>query len=136
MEKYNIISSKGEFRKKRNTYIIQHDPENLKKPVYQYVIRRLGFFGLNDQIIKSNDIGINYFIIRELFLDDLTNNPDIFYYKKQFWGDNENDLEINSIEGFSLFSEIIHYNYDIDQQYSNINDVIIIEWDLANKPRQ
>ncbi|TFG01939.1 MAG: hypothetical protein EU540_02550 [Promethearchaeota archaeon] len=136
MEKYNIISSKGEFRKKRNTYIIQHDPENLKNPVYQYIIRRLGFFGLNDQIIKSNDIGINYFIIRELFLDDLTNHPDIFYYKKQFWGDNENDLEINSIEGFSLFSDIIHYNYDIDQQYSNINDVIIIEWDLANKPRQ
>ncbi len=136
MEKYNIISSKGEFRKKRNTYIIQHDPVNLKNPVYQYIIRRLGFFGLNDQIIKSNDIGINYFIIRELFLDDLTNHPDIFYYKKQFWGDNENDLEINSIEGFSLFSEIIRYNYDIDQQYSNINDVIIIEWDLANKPRQ
>jgi hypothetical protein len=136
MEKFNINRSKGEFRKKRNTYIIIHDPENLKNPVYQYIIRRLGFYGLNDQIIKSNDIGINYFIIREFYLDDLSTHPDIFYYKKQFWGDNEENLEINSIEGFSLFSEIINYNYDIDQQYSNINDVMIIEWDLANKPRQ
>ena len=136
MEKYKITRTKGEFRKKRNTYIINHDPENLKNPVYHYIIRRLGFYGLTDQIIKSNDVGINYYIIREFFVDDLTTHPDIFYYKKQFWGDNEEDFRINSIEGFSLFSEIINYNYDIDQQYSNINNVMIIEWDLANKPRQ
>ncbi len=136
IEKYNINVVKGEFRKKRNTYIIKHDEENLKKPVYSYIISHLGFYGAENQVIKSTDIGINYFIIKELFFDDLSAHPDIFYYKKQFWGDNVEDLIINSIDGFSLFSENINYNYDIDQHYSNFNDVIIIEWDLANKPRQ
>ena len=136
-EKYKINKkTMGEFRKKRNTYIIKHDEENLKKPVYSYIISHLGFYGPDNHIIKSNDIGINYFIIRELFLDNLSSHPDIFYYKKQFWGDNEEDFIINSMDGYSLFSENIDYNYDIVQHYSNLNDVIIIEWDLANKPRQ
>jgi len=136
MEKFNIKRTKGEFRKKRNTYTIKHDEENLKNPVYSYIISHIGFYGAENQIIKSNDIGINYFIIRELFLDDLTTYPDIFYYKNQFWGDNEEDIEINSIEGISLFSESINYKYDIYQRFSNFNDVFLIEWDIANKPRQ
>jgi hypothetical protein len=134
-EKYKIKITRGEFRKQRNTYIIKHDEENLK-PVYSYIISHLGFYGPENQIIKSTDIGINYFIIKELFLDDLSTHPDIFYYKKQFWGDNEKDFKLNSVDGFSLFSENINYNYDIDLHYSNLNDVMIIEWDLANKPRQ
>ncbi len=136
MEKYSIYKTKGEFRKKRNMYLIKHDDNNLKNPVYFYIISHIGFYGAENNVIKSTDIGINYYIIKELFLDDLTNHPDIFYYKKQFWGENEENFEINSIDGFSLFSENINYKYDIDQQYSNIDDVIIIEWDLANKPRQ
>ena len=136
MEKYNIKISKGEFRKKRNTYVIKHDDENLKNPVYHYVISHIGFYGPENQTIKSNDIGINYFIIIELFLDDLTKHPDIFYYKNQFWGDETEDLYINSIEGTSLFSESTSYKYDIDQRFSNIDDVNLIEWDLANKARQ
>jgi len=135
MEKYNIITSRGEFRKKRNTYIVRHEDENLHNAVYSYIIKSIGFYGINESTIKSTDIGINYFIIKKLFSDDLSSHPDIFYYKKQFWGDLE-DYEINPIDGFSLLRENIDYNYDIDQHYSNINDVIIIEWDLANKPRQ
>lgn len=135
MEKYNIINSRGEFRKKRNTYMVRHDENNLSNPVYAYIIKSIGFYGINESTIKSTDIGINYFIIKELFSDDLSSHPDIFYYKKQFWGELE-DYEINALDGFSLLSEHINYNYDIDQHYSNINDIIIIEWDLANKPRQ
>ena len=135
MEKYNIRISRGEFRKKRNTYIVRHDDENLTNPVYAYILKSLGFYGINESTIKSTDIGVNYFIIKELFSDDLSSYPDIFYYKKQFW-DELNDYHINSMDGFSLLSENINYNYDIDQHYSNINDVILIEWDLANKPRQ
>ena len=135
IEKYNLKIAKVGFRKKRNTYIVNHDKENLNNPVYNYIISHLGFFGLDLQTIKSSEIGINYFIVNELFHDDLSKFADIFYYRKQFWGEVE-EYRINSIDGFSLFSKLLDYSYDIDQKYSNINDVMIIEWDLANKPIQ
>jgi len=133
IEKYKIKKSKGEFRKIRNTYRVTHDDDNLKNPVYYYIISRIGFSGINEQIIKSSEIGINYFIIKELFLDDLSNLPDVNYYREQFWGEIDN-YEIKSLNGFSLLSKSIDYGYDIDQKYSN--DVMIIEWDLASKPIQ
>ncbi|MFX1429474.1 MAG: hypothetical protein ACFFCY_04835 [Promethearchaeota archaeon] len=133
MEKHNIKRAKGEFRKKRNTYIIKHDDDNLKNPVYHYIISRIGFFGLNDQIIKSSEIGINYFIMKELFLDDLSNFQDVYYYRQQFWGEID-DYEIKSINGLSLLSENIEYNYNIVHKESE--DIMVIEWDLANKPIQ
>jgi len=133
IEKYNIIRAKGEFRKKRNTYFVKHNEDNLKNPVYNYIISRIGFFGLNEQTIKSSEIGINYFIMKELFLDDLSRFQDVFYYRQQFWGEME-DYEIKSIDGLSLSGETIEYSYSIDHKYSE--DVIIIEWDLANKPIQ
>ena len=134
-EKYNIKKSKIDFRKKRNTYIVNHNKDNLENPAYHYIINHIGFYGINDSTIKSSEIGVNYLIIKELFLDDLRNFPDIFYYKKQFWGE-ENDYEINYVDVLSLISKPIEYNYDIDQDYSGINDLMIIEWDLATKPRQ
>lgn len=133
MQKYNIKIAKGEFKKKRNTYLVKHDEKNLKNPVYHYIISRIGFFGLNDQTIKSSEIGINYFIIKELFLDDFSSFQDVYYYKQQFWGE-INDYEINSIDGLSLLSEKIEYSYDIN--YKNSVDVMVIEWDLANTPLQ
>jgi hypothetical protein len=133
IEKYNIKRTKAEFRKKRNTYIVKHDDSNLKNPVYNYIISRIGFVGLDDQTIKSSEIGINYFIMRELFLDDLSNFQDVFYYRQQFWGELIN-YEIKPIEGFSLSSEYIEYSYDVEYKYSD--DVMIIEWNLANKPIQ
>jgi hypothetical protein len=134
-DKYNIKESKIDFRKKRNTYIVNHNKENLDNPAYNYIIKHIGFYGINDSTIKSSEIGVNYLIIKELFLDDLNNFPDIFYYKKQFWGE-ENNYEINFIDAYSLISKPIEYNYDIDQNYSGVNDLMIIEWDLASKPRQ
>ncbi|MFX0105971.1 MAG: hypothetical protein ACFE75_10835 [Candidatus Hodarchaeota archaeon] len=132
IEKYNIKRAKGEFRKKRNTYFVKHNEENLKNPVYNYIISRIGFFGLNEQTIKSSEIGINYFIMKELFLDDLSSFQDVFYYRQQFWGEME-DYEIKSIEGLSLSGESIEYSYKIEHKSE---DMIIIEWDLANKPIQ
>ncbi|MFX1477983.1 MAG: hypothetical protein ACFFCI_07605 [Promethearchaeota archaeon] len=132
MEKYNIKKSVGEFRKRRNTYIVKHDEVNLENPVYHYIISRLGFFGSNDQMIKSSEIGINYFIMKELFLDDLNTYQDVNYYKTQFWG--EMDYTFNSINGYSLLSTNIEYIYEGEQKYSE--DVFIIEWDLASKPIQ
>ena len=132
MEKYSIKITKGDFRKKRNAYIVKHDEENLKNPVYNYIITRIGFFGLNDQTIKSSEIGSNYFFVKELFLDDLRSFQDVNYYKTQFWG--ENEYTINSIDGFSLLSKNVEYYYEGEQKYSD--DVNIIEWDLADKPIQ
>jgi hypothetical protein len=133
IEKYNVKRAKGEFRKKRNTYVIKHDENNLKNPVYHYIISRVGFFGLNDQTIKSSEIGINYFIMRELFLDDLSSFQDVFYYRQQFWGELDN-YELKSMEGLTLLSKTIEYSYNVEQKYSD--DVMIIEWNLANKPIQ
>ncbi len=132
IEKYNVIRTKGEFRKKRNAYIVKHNTDNIKNPVYHYIISRVGFFGLNEQTIKSSEIGINYFIMKELFLDDLSSFQDVDYYRKQFWGENEYD--IRSINGFSLLSKNIEYSYKGEQKYSD--DVMLIEWDLASKPIQ
>jgi hypothetical protein len=132
MEKYNIKIIKGDFRKKRNAYIVKHDEENSENPVYNYIITRIGFFGLNDQTIKSSEIGSNYFFVKELFLDDLRSFQDVNYYKTQFWG--ENEYTINSIDGFSLLSKNVEYYYEGEQKYSD--DVNIIEWDLADKPIQ
>ncbi|MFW9785260.1 MAG: hypothetical protein ACFFFB_23475, partial [Candidatus Heimdallarchaeota archaeon] len=132
IEKYNIVRAKGGFRKKRSEYIVKHDDDNIKSPVYNYIISRIGFFGLNEQSIKSPEIGINYFIMRELFLDDLSAFQDVNYYKTQFWG--ENDYTIQSIDGFSLLSKNIDYSNEVELK--NSEDVNIIEWDLANKPIQ
>ncbi|MFX0080190.1 MAG: hypothetical protein ACFE94_00400 [Candidatus Hodarchaeota archaeon] len=132
IEKYNIKKTNGEFRKKRNAYIVNHLDDNLEKPVYSYIISRIGFFGLNEQTIKSSEIGINYFIMKELFLDDISTFQDVNYYKTQFWGDSDN--LINPIDGFSLLTKNIEFSYEDEQKYSE--DVIIIEWDLANKPIQ
>ncbi len=135
IDKFNIKKTRVAFRKRRNTYIVNHDKENFENPAYKYIINHLGFYDLSDSIIKSSEIGVNYLIIKELFLDDFSNFPDIFYYKKQFWGEND-EYEINPIDFHSVISKSIDYNYDIDQNYSNVNDLILIEWDLANKPRQ
>lgn len=134
IDKYKVRISKVDLRKQRNTYIITHDKENLKNPAYNYIIDHIGFTGINKSKIKSSEIGINYLIIKELFTDDLQPFADIFYYHKQFWGEDK-DYEINLIDGYSLLSKPIEYNYDIDMA-KNTEDVMIIEWDLASKPRQ
>ncbi|MBD3193755.1 MAG: hypothetical protein GF317_01775 [Candidatus Lokiarchaeota archaeon] len=131
MKKYNLKKSKIDFKKKRNTYIVNHDRENLKNPVYHYIIRKIGFYGMKDSTIKSSEIGINYFIMRELFLDDFTKFPDIFYYKKQFWGEEDHKVEIR--DSISLLTKSMDYSYEINKNYS-IDKVQIIEWDLASKP--
>ncbi|MHA1195785.1 MAG: hypothetical protein ACTSSM_06775 [Promethearchaeota archaeon] len=135
MEKNKIIKSKVNFRKKRNYYTITHDKRNVENPAYKYILQHIGFFGINDSNIKSSDLGINFFIIKELFSDDFTRFPDIFYYKKQFWGD-ESEYSINLIDGFNLLRKPINYHYNLVENFSEINDIIIIEWDLANKPLQ
>ena len=133
--KYNIKKTKIDFRKKRNAYEVNHNKENLKNPAYNYVISHLGFYGVNKSIIKPSEIGLNYLIFEELFLDDLHNYHDILYYKTKFWGE-ENKYQINTVDVFSLLSKPREYNYDIDQNYLSIDDLTIIEWDLASKPSQ
>ncbi|TFF98896.1 MAG: hypothetical protein EU547_00365 [Promethearchaeota archaeon] len=131
MHKYNVKITKVDFRKKRNVYVVNHEPENLKNPTYIYIIKKIGFYGINNSTIKSSDLGINYFIVKELFLDDFSKFPDIFYYKTQFWGDQ--DYQIKARDGISLLSKSKEYSYNIDKHYTN-ERVMIIEWDLAKKP--
>ncbi|TXT59344.1 MAG: hypothetical protein BAJALOKI2v1_220017 [Promethearchaeota archaeon] len=134
MKKYDVKKTKVNFRKKRNMYVASHQKENLENPAYLYIIRKIGFFGLNDATIKSSDLGINYFIIRELFLDDFTKMPDIFYYKNQYWA--EEDYEIDAQDGLSLLRSSKDYTSNIDQKYVKNKEISLIEWDLAEKPRQ
>ncbi len=134
-EHHNLKKTKADFRKKRNTYLVTHNKENLEIPAYNYIIKHIGFYGLNQSMIKSSEVGINYLIIKELFLDDLNNFPDIFYYKNQFWGEDE-EYNISPTDGFSLISKLIDDDYEISQKFSKFKDIIIIEWDLASKPRQ
>ncbi|TXT64039.1 MAG: hypothetical protein BAJALOKI3v1_270020 [Promethearchaeota archaeon] len=131
MEKYNVKRTKVDFRKKRNVYEVSHNEENLNNPAYSYILGKIGFFGINDSTIKSSDIGINYFIIKDLFLDNFNNFQDIFYYKKQFWGDEE--YEINVRDAGSLLTKDKDYVYNVEEHYSN-DKVMIVEWDLASKP--
>ncbi len=134
-EKHKVIRSKVDFRKRRNTYETNHNKENIFNPAYLYIIKHIGFFGLNNSTIKSSEIGINYLIFKELFKDDLTKFPDIFYYKNRFWGENDK-YKINPIDGVSLLRKSIEYSYETLQEISNIKNSMIIEWDLAIKPYQ
>lgn len=134
IDRHHLKKAQVNFRKKRNTYLVNHDKDNFNIPVYNYIIKHIGFYGLDDSNIKSSEIGINYHIMNELFLDDLTNFPDVFYYKNQFWGEQE-EYNINLADAFSLISKSTNNSYDTFQTFSNISDVIIIEWDLASKPQ-
>jgi hypothetical protein len=134
-EKHKVIKSKVDFRKRRNTYVVNHNSENILNPAYLYIIKHIGFFGLNNSTIKSSEIGFNFLIFKELFTDDLHKFPDIFYYKRQFWGEND-EYKINPMDGLSLLRKSIDYNYDTHQDITNFNDTMIIEWDLAIKPNQ
>ena len=135
IDKYKVKKVKAEIRKKRNFYVISHDTENLKKSVYHYIIEHIGFYGHKEQYIKSNKLGENYFIVRALFKNNLKEFPDILYYKNQYWGENE-DIELNSIDGYDLINKDINYNYKDYPFYKNRDDIMIIEWDLIKTPRQ
>ncbi len=134
MKKFAVKKTKVNFRKKRNMYVVSHHEENLEKPAYLYIIRNIGFFGLNDSTIKSSDLGINYFIVKELFSDDFNKMPDIFYYKNQYWGDKEH--EIDAQEGISLLTMNKEHSSLISQKSMKDERISLIEWDLAKKPRQ
>ena len=134
-EKHKVIKAKIDFRKRRNTYIVNHNKDNLLNPAYVYIIKHIGFFGLNNSTIKSSEIGYNFLIFKELFTDDLHKFPDIFYYKKQFWGENDR-YEINPVDGASLLRKLMEYSYETQQHISTMKDIMIIEWDLAIKPYQ
>lgn len=134
-EKHNVKKVKIDFRKRRNTYEVNHNKNNLLNPAYIYIIKHIGFFGLNNSTIKSSEIGVNYLIFKELFTDDLNKFPDIFYYKKQFWGENDK-YKINPVDGVSLLRKFIDYSYNSRQEIQNVKNIMIIEWDLAIKPYQ
>ncbi|MEJ2294837.1 MAG: hypothetical protein P8Y23_08705 [Candidatus Lokiarchaeota archaeon] len=134
-EKHNVVRAKIDFRKRRNTYEVNHNENNLLNPAYLYIIKHIGFFGLNNSTIKSSEIGVNYLIFKELFTDDLNKFPDIFYYKKQFWGENDK-YKINPIDGISLLRKSIDYTYNSRKEIQNVKNIMIIEWDLAIKPYQ
>ncbi|MFX1239311.1 MAG: hypothetical protein ACFE8P_16545, partial [Promethearchaeota archaeon] len=133
IEKHGIIRSLGGFKKKRNVYVVAHDDKNMKNPAYHYIINNIGFYGNKKQFIKSSDIGINLFLIKILFLDELDVLPDVLYYKNQFWGD-INELEVNKTQGFSLFPRLEDRDSSISQRTYNNSEIMIIEWDIAIKP--
>ncbi|MGV9197591.1 MAG: hypothetical protein ACOC4M_01970 [Promethearchaeia archaeon] len=135
LKKYKVKRVKAEIRKKRNFYVITHDKENLKKAVYHYIIDHLGFYGPKEEYIKSNKLGENFFLIKELFSNDLNQYPDILYYKNQYWGE-DCEIELKSIDGYDLINKDINYHYKDYPFYKNQEEIMIIEWDLIKTPRQ
>ncbi|TFF63455.1 MAG: hypothetical protein EU521_01625 [Promethearchaeota archaeon] len=134
-EKHKVVRSRIDFRKRRNTYIVNHHNKNILNPAYLYIIKHIGFYGINNSTIKSSEIGYNFLIFKELFIDSLNNFPDIFYYKKQFWGENDN-YKINPVDGASLLRKSVDYSNETHHIVLNVKDTMIIEWNLAVKPYQ
>ncbi|MEJ2251636.1 MAG: hypothetical protein P8Y97_18515, partial [Candidatus Lokiarchaeota archaeon] len=117
---------------KRNLYVVNHNEQNIENPAYLYIINLIGFFGLEFDTIKSSDIGINYFLFRELFEDDFNQFPDIFYYKNQYWGDL--NIPIHAEDGYSLLKTREENSNAINFHYPKDESIILIEWGLSKKP--
>ena len=133
IEKFKIKKFSLNLQKKRNLYYVVHDPKNMNIPAYRYLIDHIGFNPVNEYVISSQEIGVNYFIFQELYDDDF-NKTDILYYKNQFW---KNDNQFFSpLEGLTLIQEEIEHLDYIDYPLINPDDTILVEWDLANSPQK
>jgi len=132
-DKFKIKKSSLNLQKKRNLYYVVHDPKNMKIPAYKYIIDHIGFNPVNESVISSQEIGVNYFIFQELYEEDF-NKTDILYYKNQFWKDK--DQPISPQEGLTLLQDDIEHLDYIDSTLINPDNTILIEWDIANSPQK
>ncbi len=129
-----IQRHKFQFKQENNTFIVQHHPDNIKNQFYfDYLLPHLGFYGENRNLIKSRDIGENYYIMDRIFQIEWDKNPSIAYFKKKMW-DNVPLYQIKSNEGLTLLRYGVDYIKDSGQEFTDINEILIIEWDLTNKP--
>ncbi len=133
IERFKINKSSLNLQKKRNLYYVVHDPKNMNIPAYKYIIDHIGFNPINENVISSQEIGINYFIFKELFEDDF-NKTDILYYKNQFWQDTEQTFTLQ--EGLTLLQDEAKRFDFIEYKTIDPDDTILIEWDLANSPQK
>lgn len=133
IERFKLSKSSLNLQKKRNLYYVVHDPKNMQNSAYKYVIDHIGFNPINENVISSQEIGINYFIFKDIFEDDF-NKTDILYYKNQFWQDTEKTFTPQ--EGLTLLQDDLEH-FDLSEYKSlDPNNTILIEWDLANFPQK
>lgn len=133
-KKNRIHKAKANFKKINNTFIVEHDPTYLTNKFYiEYLLPHLGFFGEKKNLIKSRDIGQNFYIFERLFDFDWKKFPSVLYFKNKFWGDSMNP-SIKSKQGYPLLRYGVDYFLDAGIEFPNIDKIMIVEWDLAKEP--
>ena len=134
MKKNYIKKSKFETNKINDIFIIQHDQENLKSQFYvDYLLPHLGFYGEKKNMIKARNIGRNLYLFKKLFTAEWDNYPSIMYFYKKYWGEAPSDI-FKSNQSMALLRHGVNYIYDAGIDFPDFDDIMIIEWDLADVP--
>jgi len=128
-----FLNSKVDIEKERDKYRIIHDPDIIKNQFYtDYLLPRLGFFGNNFEMIKPRDIAINFYLFYRLYRINWNELPDVYYFRNKFL-DELATQNIKSKQGLPLMRYGVDYTLDAGLEFLDNNEILIIEWDLANK---
>lgn len=134
IKKNSIKKSKFEVKRINDKFIVQHDQDNLKNKFYtDYLLPHLGFYGEKKNIIKARNIGRNFYLFNKLFIAEWEMYPSVMYFNKKFWGNVSSEV-FKSNQSLALLRHGVDYIHDAGIEFPNIDDIMIIEWDLANVP--
>jgi len=134
MKKNYIKKSKFHTKMINDIFIIQHDQENLKSQFYtDYLLPHLGFYGEKKNMIKARNIGRNLYLFKKLFTTEWEMYPSIIYFYKKYWGGVSSEI-FKSNQSLALFRHGVDYIHDSGIDFPEIDDIMVIEWDLANIP--
>ncbi len=134
LKRNRIERQKFQYRRYNDVFIVEHNSYNIKDRFYvDYLLPHLGFFGEKKNIVKARDIGENYYIFDRIFSIDWNAIPSISYFKKKMWGD-FSKFHIKSNQGLTLLRYGVDYIKDGGMEFVNNKEIMIIEWDLINKP--
>lgn len=110
---------------KRYNYptLIWTSPFKNETPLHYYILEKCGFESHHLEYTDNNNFIENYPVFKDIFSG---NNP-LHYEIKNFWGNSEPKI-MNTAQ--------INQNVELDYEINllDINKVILVEWDLAQKP--
>ncbi len=112
------------FIKKYNyPTLIWTSPYKSETPLHYYILEKCGFESHHLEYTDINNFIENYPVFKDIFRG---NNP-VRYEVKNFWGDYEPKIK-NTVQS----NQKVELDYELNLQ--DINKVILVEWDLAQKP--
>lgn len=126
-----VIDSTGNDKLKQMKFIFKYQYPSLiwtsayrnETPLHYYILNKCGFESHHLEYTNIDNFTENYPVFKEIFSG---NNPER-YRIKDFWGTNEPKI-INTT----------HYDHtvelDFDLNFQDIDKLVLIEWDLAQKP--